>query len=102
MALPSSELRILSKLSKQELIEKIVFLYKKQNNQTLKIKEIERALIKRNELIKLFKSRIEELKEGRKKKNILKQYENLLRDYRLEISDLKDEIENWKIRYINK
>jgi len=58
MALPSSELRILSKLSKQELIEKIVFLYKKQNNQTLKIKEIEKALIKRNEFIKLFKSRI--------------------------------------------
>ncbi|AXT49672.1 hypothetical protein D1818_02110 [Aquimarina sp. BL5] len=92
---------MLSELSKQELIDKVISLSNIRKSQASKLKELEDALIIRNIKVQSQESIINSL-QNEKKNNVLDHYENLLRDYRLEISDLREEIESWKLRYINK
>ena len=90
-------------------MDRVILLCQKHNSQSLKLIELESVIIKRNkkslalkEELKSYRLLVKSLKNNKKEILLIRQYENLLRDYRLEISDLKDEIEDWKIRYIKK
>jgi len=96
------DIKILLKLTKMELADRIISLSIKQRDLTLKIKELEGVIIERNKKILLQESTIKLLQDKKHEERVLGQYEDLLRDYRIEISDLKDEIEDWKERYVNK
>ena len=96
------ELKILSNLSKQELIDRVLDCHKKRESQKLKLQELEEVLLERKNQISTLELENKELYNNKKEREIIRQYEILLTEYRLEISDLKDEIEDWKSRYVNK
>ncbi len=94
--------KLLLEFTKEKLVDEILQLHKKANSQSFKLQELEQVLILRNKKIDSLHEEINLLKNNQKKQVVINQYENLIRDYRLEISDLKDEIEVWKERFKNK
>lgn len=94
--------KVLLDLSKEDLIQRILFLTAKRESQADKLFELEKVIIKKNNKLKTLKTPSKTTLNHNHKKSIINHYEELIRDYRLEISDLKDEIKMWKIRYQNK
>jgi chromosome segregation ATPase len=87
--------------SKEELIERLSSLIQKTENQSKQLKQKESAIVKLKIKVKSYKLKMaEDLSYNKKGYAKLNQYEALLHDYRLEISDLKDEIDSWKERYL--
>lgn len=91
---------ILGKLTRDEIVEKHIHLINTNEKQSLEINNLIKKSKKYKEEIDVLNQTLKNLIP--KSRKTLQHYEDMLRDYRLEISDLKDEIEQWRVRYINK
>ena len=93
---------ILGKLTRDEIIDKNIQLMNTNEKQSLEINNLIKKLKKYKEEIEELNKSLKSLTSNSKQRKTLQHYEDMIRDYRLEISDLKDEIEEWRVRYINK
>ncbi|TPN86081.1 hypothetical protein [Aquimarina algicola] len=87
--------------SKEELIDRISSLITKTENQAKQLKQKDDAINNYRLKVKSYELKlVKALPNNKKESAKLNQHEALLRDYRLEISDLKDEIDSWKEKYL--
>lgn len=93
---------LLSKLTKEDLIERILFLSNKREQQARVLRELKIVLVKRKKKILQYEVLLMKPNTDTNQKKIITHYEDLIRNYRLEIRDLKNEIEIWKIRFMDK